>query len=72
MTGRLTVNSESYSGVGHAVRMLGLRQQPHQVDHVDHPDLQVRQVLAHQVHGGQRLQRRDVAAAGQHDVRLAR
>ena len=57
-------------GVGHPVRVLGLRLQPHQVDHVDHPDPQVGQVLAEHAGGGEHLQRRHVAGAGQHHVGL--
>src|SRR5450759_979017 len=57
--------------VRHAVRMFGLGLQTHQVDHVYYADLDVRQVLAHQVDGGQGLQCRDVAAAGHDDIRLA-
>jgi len=56
-------------GVGHAVRVLGLRLQPHQVHHVDYAHFQLRQVLTEQGDGGQRLQRRDIAAAGHHDIR---
>ena len=54
--------------VGQPVRVLGVRLQAHQVDDVDDPDLQVRQVGAEQVGGGERLQGRDVAGAGEHDV----
>jgi len=56
--------------VGHAVRMLGIRLEAHEVDHVHEPDLELRQVLAEQRRRGQRLERRYVAAAGEHDVRL--
>ena len=66
MTGLSLVNSSSKSHVAQAVRMLALRLQPHQVDHVDHPDFQFGQMLAHDGDGGQRLQRGHVAAAG-HD-----
>ena len=45
--------------------------QLHQIDDVDHPDLQVGQMLAKDRNGGQRLQRGDVAAARHHHVRLA-
>jgi hypothetical protein len=50
-------------GVAEAVRVLGLRLQPHQVDDVDHADFQVGEVLAHDGHGGERLQRGYIAAA---------
>ena len=54
-----------------AVRMLFRRLQFHQVHHVDDADFQFRQMLAKQLHGGQSLQSRHVAAAGHHHVRLA-
>ena len=57
-------------GVAHPVRVLGVGLQPHQVDDVDHPDPQLRQVLAEDVGGGQHLQGRHVARAGQHHVGL--
>ncbi len=66
MTGLSLVKSSSKSRVAQPVRVLGLRLQPHQVDHVDHPDLQLRQVLAQDRDRRERLQRRHVAAAG-HD-----
>ena len=56
--------------VGQPVGMLRLRLEAHEVDDVDDPDLQVGQVLAQDVHRGQRLERRDVAGAGHDDVRL--
>ena len=52
------------------MRVLAGRLQPHQVDDVDHPDLQVGQVPAQDVGGGEHLQGRHVARAGQHDVGL--
>jgi hypothetical protein len=58
-------------GVGHAVRVLGLRLQPHQVHHVDYAHLELGQVLADQGHRGQRLHGWHVAAAGHHHVRCA-
>src|SRR5262249_57749846 len=39
-------------GVGHAVRVLPLGLQPHQVHHVDHPDLEPGPVRAQQVGRG--------------------
>ena len=44
--------------------------EPHQVDDVDHADLQIRDVLAQELHRRQSLQRRHVAGAGHDDVRL--
>ena len=57
--------------VRQAVRMLARRLQLHQVHDVDDADLQLRQMLADQLDGGQRLQRRHVAAAGHDHVGLA-
>ena len=51
--------------------MLRLRLQRHQIDDVDDADLQLRQMLAQQIDGRQRLQRRHVAGAGHHHVGLA-
>ena len=48
--------------------MLRLRQQPHEVDDVDDPYAQVRQPLAEDRGGGQRLQCGNLPGAGQHDV----
>jgi hypothetical protein len=56
-------------GVTQAVRMLGLGLQLPQVDHIYNADVQIRQVLAQNRHGGEDLQRWDVAAAGHDDVR---
>ncbi len=58
-------------GVGQPVGVLGGGLQPHEVDDVDHPHLQVGQVAAQQVGGGQGLQGRHVAGAGQHHVGFA-
>ena len=66
MTGLSLVKSSSKSDVAQAVRVLALRLQLHEVDDVDHPDLQLGQMLAHDGDGGERLQRGHVAAAG-HD-----
>ena len=57
--------------VGEAVRVLGVGLQPHQVDDVDDAHLQVGQLAAQDVDGGERLERRDVAAAGHDHVRVA-
>jgi len=52
--------------VAQPMRVLGLRLQLHEVDDVDHPYFQVRQMLAHNGDGGKRLQRGHVATTG-HD-----
>ena len=52
--------------VAQPVRVLGVRLQPHEVDDVDDADLEVGQMRPHDRDGGERLQRRHVAAAG-HD-----
>ena len=44
--------------------MLLARLQGHQVNDIDHPDLQVRDTLPQEIDGGERLQRRDIAGAG--------
>ena len=64
------MNSASNWLSGQAVRVLALGLQAHQVDDVDHAHAQLGQVLAQQRRGGDRLERRDVAGAGQHDVGL--
>ena len=46
-----------------------MRQQHHQIDHVDHPDPQPRDPLAQQMRGGQDLLGRHVSGRGQYDVR---
>ena len=70
MIGLSVVNRLSNSAVGRSVRMLRDRLQPEQIHDVDEPQLQVGLPLAQDRGGGQRLHRRDVAAAGQHHVRL--
>ena len=57
--------------VRQAVRVLAGRLEAHQVDDVDEPDAQVRQLRPQDRRRGERLERRDVAGAGQDDVRLA-
>ena len=57
--------------VGEAVRMLALRLEAHQVDDVDDAHPQLRQVLAQDRGGGERLERRDVAAHASTTSRLA-
>ena len=52
------------------MRVLARRLQPHQVDDVDHAHLQLRQLFPQERGRSQRLQRRHVATAGQHDVGL--
>ncbi len=56
--------------VRETVGMLGLGLQAHQIDHVDHSDAQLGEVLAQQRRCGDRLQRGHVAGAGEHDIRL--
>ena len=56
--------------LGRAVRMLGRRLQLEQVHDVDEAELQVRHSLAQDRGRGQRFHGRDVAAAGQHDIRF--
>ena len=51
--------------------MLARRLQFHQVDHVDDADLQRRQILAEEIHGGERFQRGNVPATGHDDVGLS-
>ena len=57
-------------GVAEPVRVLGGGLQFHQVDDVDHADLQLGQVLAEDRDGAQDLQGRGVSAAGHDDVGL--
>ena len=51
--------------------MLAVRLEAHQVDDVHDPHLELREVLAQQRGRGERLERRDVAAAAEDDVGLA-
>jgi len=44
--------------------------QLHQIDHVDHADVEIRKVFAQDENGGQNLQRGRVPATGHHHVRL--
>ena len=57
--------------IGQTVRMLVRRLEPHEVNHVHHPDRELREMRADQVRGGEGLERRHVAGACKHDVRLA-
>ena len=50
--------------------MFAGRLQLHQVHNIDNADFQFRNMLADQFDGGQRFQRRHVAAAAEHDVGL--
>ena len=71
MTGRSVVKIASNSASGSPCGCSDAGLQPHQVDHVDHPDPQVGQVPAQQVGRGQDLQGRYVAGGGEHDVGVA-
>ena len=71
MTGLSAVNSVSKSRSERPCGCSCRGWSAHQVDDVDDADLQVGQVLAEEVDGGQRLQRRHVAGAGHDDVGLA-
>jgi hypothetical protein len=57
--------------VAQAVRVLAGRLQLHQVDHVDHADLELGKVRAQNGHRGQGLEGRHVARAGHDQVGLA-
>ena len=70
MTGPVGGEQRVELGLVHPVRVLGLRLQAHQVHHVDHPDPQVRQVLAEDAGRRQHLHRGHVTGAGQHHVGL--
>src|SRR5882757_4361465 len=54
--------------VGDSMRMFNLRLQGHQVDHVDHADSNVRNLLAEDGDGGKSLERRHIAAAGHYHI----
>ena len=56
--------------VREAVRVVGMRLQLHEVDHVHDAHAHLRQLLAQDGHGGEGLKRRRVAAAGHDDVGL--
>ena len=56
--------------VRQTVRVLGVGLEFHEVDHVHHADLELRQLAAQDRYGGERFKRRRVTAAGHHDVRL--
>ena len=50
--------------------MLGVCREPHQVHHVDDPDLHIGEVVTDDSHSSQGLQGGRVAAAGHDDVGL--
>jgi len=54
--------------IGQAVRVLALGLEAHKVDDVHDAHLELRQALAQDRRRGQRLERRDIAAAGEDDV----
>src|SRR5690606_18426225 len=54
--------------VGQPVRVLPIVLEAHQVHHVDHTDLQVRESAQQDLHGGKGFHGGDVAGAGQYDV----
>ena len=56
--------------VAQSMRMLALRLQFHQVHHVHHPHFQLRQSLSQNRNRRQRLQRRHIASARHHHIRL--
>src|SRR6266478_7410504 len=56
--------------VRETVRMFGGGLDRHQVDHVDHPDLDVGKILAKQVNRGQCFEGRNIARARHHHVRF--
>ena len=58
-------------GVRESVRMLAGGLQGHEIDHVDHADLELGNMPAQQVDCGQSLESRHVTAAGHDYVRLA-
>ena len=55
-------------GIAQTMGVFARRLQPHEVDDVDHPDLQIGQMFAKDRDGRQDFQRRRVTAAGHHDV----
>ena len=56
--------------IGQAVRMFPLRQQLHQVNHVDNANLEFGQLFPQDGYGSQRFERRRLAAARHNNVRL--
>ena len=55
--------------VGQAMRMFGLWLQPHEINHIDYPNPQVRKMGAQDGSGSKGLQRRYVATTGHHHIR---
>ena len=58
-------------GLVQSMRMLACRLQLHQIDDVDHTDLQFGQIFTQDGHGRQDLQRRRVSATGHYHVGFA-
>jgi hypothetical protein len=56
--------------IAQAVRMLGLRLQLHEIDNIDHPDLEVGQVLPQDGNGSERLERGHIPGASHDHVWL--
>ena len=71
MTGLSLVNSESKSLSLKPCGCSEVRLQLHEIDHIDHADLELRQMLAQDRNRRQRLERRHIAGAGHDHVRLA-
>src|ERR1051325_2959473 len=57
--------------VGEPVRMFLMRLQGHQIDNIDDPDLELRQMLPKEGHCRQSFQSRHIAGAGHHNIGLA-
>ena len=57
--------------VAQAVRVLALRLELHEIDDVDHPDLQIGEMASQQLNRRQGLERRHVSAARHDHIRLA-
>jgi hypothetical protein len=70
MTRLFVVKRASNSGSPQAVRMLGLRLQLHETDNIDHPGLQVGQVLPQDGNGSERFECRHIPGASHDHVGL--
>ncbi len=57
-------------GIREPMRVLTRRLQLHQIHDIDDAHLQLGRVPTYQINGRQRFQRRHVAAAGHHHIRL--
>src|SRR5208283_4368389 len=57
-------------GLAQSMRMLRGGLESHQIDDIDDPNFQIGQMFAQDGYGRQNLERRRVAAAGHHDIRL--